>query len=81
MRAAGLRTLREFFADRAYDARARFVSRTREGAVIADPSLVSSRVRRLVTLGIVTTIDGGILPVEADSICVHGDSPDALALA
>lgn len=77
----GLRTLREFFADRAYDARAGLVSRAREGAVIADASVVAARVRQLVTDGSVTTIEGDTVPVGADSVCVHGDSPDALDLA
>lgn len=77
----GVPVMREFFADRAYDAHGRLVARTSDGAVISDPAVVASRVHRLVTAGWVTTIGGGRLPVEADSICVHGDTAGAVGLA
>ncbi len=73
--------LREFFADRAYDARGRLVPRGTEGAVISDPALVAERVSRLLATGTVVSIGGDALDVEADSVCVHGDTPGAVALA
>ncbi len=79
--AAGVATMREFFADRAYDARGRLVPRADPGAVIDDPEAVSARVRRLVRDGTVETVDGSVLGVEADSVCVHGDTPEAAAIA
>jgi 5-oxoprolinase (ATP-hydrolysing) subunit A len=80
-RAAQLTGWREFFADRAYDADGRLVPRALHGAVIDDPAMVVSRVSRLVRSGTVETIDGHELRVDADSICVHGDSADAGPLA
>lgn len=78
---AGLRTVREAFADRAYTPEATLVSRREPGAVLDDPDEVARRVVRLVTEGVVTAVDGTTVRVEADSICVHGDSPDAVAMA
>jgi UPF0271 protein len=72
---------REFFADRAYDARGRLVARSEPGAVVTDPQEVNRRVRTLVESGAVVTADGSNVTVEADSICVHGDSPGAIELA
>ncbi len=81
MTASGGHVLREFFADRAYDASGRLVARTVAGSLVTDPTEVGERVRQLVSEGTVRTIDGGTLGVEADSICVHGDSPRAVELA
>jgi 5-oxoprolinase (ATP-hydrolysing) subunit A len=78
---AGLGVWREFFADRGYTPEGRLVPRTEPGAVITDPSSVTARVRRLMSEGVVVASDGTLVPVEADSICVHGDSPGALELA
>lgn len=79
--ARGLPLLREFFADRAYDARGHLVPRSEEGAVIPQPEQVARRVRQLASDGTVTTIEGETRPVEADSICLHGDTPGALEVA
>jgi UPF0271 protein len=79
--AAGVPAWREFFADRAYDATGRLVPRRAAGAVIADPVEVVERVRRLVGSSTVVTIDDDVIDVAADSICVHGDTPGAAALA
>nr|WP_297414381.1 5-oxoprolinase subunit PxpA [uncultured Nocardioides sp.] len=78
---AGLRTVREAFADRAYTPEATLVSRREPGAVLDDPDEVALRVVRLVTEGVITAIDGSTVKVEADSVCVHGDSPGAVAMA
>lgn len=79
--AAGLRVFREAFADRAYTPDGTLVSRRLPGAVIADPDAVAARVSRMVTDGTVEAIDGTVVPIRADSVCVHGDSPAAVALA
>jgi UPF0271 protein len=78
---AGLRTVREAFADRAYTPEATLVSRRQPGAVLDDPAEVARRVVELVTSGRITAVDGSTVRVEADSVCVHGDSPGAVAMA
>ena len=79
--AAGLRTVREAFADRAYTPEATLVSRREPGAVLDDPDEVARRVVQLVTEGTVTAVDGSTVRVDADSVCVHGDSPGAVVMA
>jgi UPF0271 protein len=78
--AAGLRVAREAFADRRYRADGTLVPRTRPGAVIDDPAQVAAQALRLVKEHKLTTIDGAELTVHADTLCVHGDSPNALGL-
>jgi len=78
---AGLRTASEVFADRAYNADGSLVSRQQSGAVIHDPQIVVQRALRMVTDGTVEAVDGTIVSVRADTICVHGDTPDAALLA
>jgi UPF0271 protein len=78
---AGLRTVREAFADRAYTPEATLVPRTERGSVLSDPDEVAARVVRLVTDGTLVAADGSTVRVEADSVCVHGDSPGAVAMA
>lgn len=80
-RDAGVVAYREFFADRAYDGQGRLVPRSQPGAVIDDAEQVRARVRRLAQSSSVRTIDGALLEVRADSVCVHGDSPGAVDLA
>lgn len=80
-RAAGLRVVAEAFADRAYNADGTLVSRRLPGSVLHDPEVIARRMLRLVTDGLVDSIDGKPTPVEAETICVHGDSPDAVAIA
>lgn len=79
--AAGLATYREFFADRAYDGHGRLVPRSEPESVLTDPGQIVERIRQLVTEGTVTTVDETLVSMRADSICVHGDTPDALGLA
>jgi UPF0271 protein len=79
--AAGLRTVTEAFADRAYTPEGTLLSRSEPGAVLHDPQVVAERMVRLVTEGRLTAVDGTDLEVHADSICTHGDSPDAVGLA
>ena len=80
-RAAGLRVVAEAFADRAYTASGALVSRREPGAVLHDPELVAARMLRLATEGTIEAADGSVLRLEAQSICVHGDSPAAVAMA
>lgn len=80
-REAGLTVVAEAFADRAYTAEGRLVSRRETGAVLHDPEAVAQRMLRLVTEGVVEAIDGRQTRIEAESICVHGDSPAAIAMA
>ncbi|GGB89664.1 hypothetical protein N798_07660 [Knoellia flava TL1] len=79
--AAGLRTIAEAFADRAYTPEGALVSRRDPGAVLHDPAEVAERMVRLVTEGRVTAVDGTEVTVRADSICTHGDSPGAVEMA
>lgn len=78
---AGLTTVAEAFGDRAYTPQGTLVSRREAGAVLHDPELVAARMLRLASEGVIEAIDGTILPLHADSICVHGDSAGAVAMA
>jgi UPF0271 protein len=78
---AGLRTVREFFVDRGYTPQATLVPRSQPGALLHDPQEVTARVLRMVTDGKVTAVDGTDVDVTAESACVHGDSPGAVAMA
>ena len=80
-RAAGLRVAAEGFADRAYEADGSLVSREKPGAVIQDTEAVVSRAIRMVKERTVTAIDGTIVNLSLDTICVHGDTPGADDLA
>ncbi|RIX97967.1 LamB/YcsF family protein [Aureimonas flava] len=80
-RDAGLRTVSEAFADRAYTPAGTLVSRREAGAVIHDPALVAERMARLAATGEIEAVDGSVIRLEADSICVHGDSPGAVRIA
>ena len=75
---AGLRAASEVFADRAYQANGTLVPRSQPGAMITDENEAIARVVRMVTEGVVTSIDGIDVPLRADSICVHGDGEKAL---
>nr|WP_218057271.1 5-oxoprolinase subunit PxpA [Gilliamella apicola] len=78
---SGLSVVAEAFADRAYHADGTLVSRKEVGAVLHDPDLVADRMLQLVNDGGVMSIEGQFVRIEAGSICVHGDSADALAMA
>ncbi|WP_298460915.1 LamB/YcsF family protein [uncultured Cellulomonas sp.] len=79
--AAGLRTVAEAFADRAYAADGTLVPRGVPGAVLHDPAAVAARVLRMVVDGAVTSIEGATVRLDAESVCVHGDTPGAVAIA
>jgi UPF0271 protein len=57
------------------------VSRSQPAALLHDPAEVAEHVLRMATEGSVRAIDGSILKIRAESICVHGDSPGAVAMA
>ena len=80
-RAAGLRVAAEAFADRAYEPDGSLASRRKPGSVIRDPEAVVARAVRMVTNRTVVAIDGSVVPVTAETICVHGDTPGADRLA
>lgn len=80
-RDAGLRPVVEAFADRAYQPDGTLVPRGRPGAVLTDPATVAARVARLATAGTVEAVDGSVVRVAAESVCVHGDTPGAVAIA
>ncbi|MCF5706378.1 5-oxoprolinase subunit PxpA [Pseudomonas syringae] len=80
-RDAGLTCVSEAFADRAYTAQGTLVSRSRPGAVLHDVELITERMLRLVRDGVIEAEDGSLIELEADSICVHGDSPGAVNIA
>lgn len=77
----GLKVANEVFADRAYNDDGTLVSRTLEGAVIHDKDLAISRVIRMVKEGKVESINGKDIDLVPQSICIHGDNPEALAFA
>lgn len=77
----GLTVIREAFADRAYLADGSLVPRSRPGAVIHDVDFVADRMVRLVTEGTIETIDGETLTMDADTICVHSDTSNAVDIA
>lgn len=79
--AAGLRVIREAFADRGYTPEGRLVARSEPGALLHDPDEVAARMVRLATEGRLTAASGEDIAVSADSICTHGDSPGAVAMA
>jgi UPF0271 protein len=80
-REAGLAVVAEAFADRAYTRQGTLVSRREKGSVLHDPEAVAARMLRLAQDGVVQAIDGSLVRVHAESICVHGDSPGAVDMA
>ncbi|MAP39236.1 MAG: lactam utilization protein LamB [Dehalococcoidia bacterium] len=77
----GLRVGREIFADRALNADGTLVSRSKEGSVIHDIQEVVDRSLRMVTEGKAVAVSGEVIDVEADSLCLHGDTPGAVDMA
>ncbi len=71
----------EAFVDRGYLADGTLAPRDLDGAVLTDPAVVARRAVRMVTEGDVEAIDGTIVRVQPASLCVHGDTPGAVAIA
>ena len=80
-RRLGLRTVAEAFADRAYQPDGQLVPRSDAGAVLTDPAQIADRVLSMVTTGSVTAVDGSVVAIEVESVCIHGDSPGAVEIA
>jgi 5-oxoprolinase (ATP-hydrolysing) subunit A len=80
-REQGMRTAHEAFPDRAYTQTGALASRHLPGSVIHDPEEAAERAVRMVTEGRVQAIEGGEVHVLADSLCIHGDNPQAVPLA
>ncbi|MEV0604613.1 5-oxoprolinase subunit PxpA [Streptomyces sp. NPDC050315] len=80
-RAAGLPTVTEAFADRAYTAAGTLVPRREPGAVVHDPDTVVKRSLGLARDHAVTSLDGERVEVDVQSLCLHGDTPGAATLA
>lgn len=79
--AAGLEVAVVGIADRAYEDDGTLVPRSQPGAVIHDPQEVCARTARMVTDGVITSRNGVDIPVECDTVLLHGDNPAAVELA
>jgi UPF0271 protein len=77
----GVKAIREIFADRAYTTKGNLVPRSQPGAVIHDAKLAAQRVLAMLKAGAIIADDGTKIPTGIDSICVHGDTPGAVAMA
>ncbi|MCU0587288.1 MAG: 5-oxoprolinase subunit PxpA [Syntrophobacteraceae bacterium] len=77
----GLRVAREVFPDRAYLVSGQLAPRGMAGAVIHDIDEVLARTLKLLSTGRMECIDGGEISLEADTLCVHGDTPGASRVA
>ncbi len=76
-----LQVVAECYADRAYTPEGTLVPRRSPVSVVTDPDEVAERAVRMAVKGEVEAIDGSVVPVAARSICVHGDTPNAVELA
>jgi UPF0271 protein len=79
--AAGLRVVAEGFVDRAYLPDGRLVPRSQPGAVLHDVDAVVARSVRMAVDHVVEAVDGSVIPMPVQSLCVHGDTPGAVAMA
>jgi len=78
---AGLRLAREVYADRTYDADGNLSPRKQHGAVIHDAEAATRRALQMLDEQAIRTVAGTVLPARIDSICVHGDNPEAVSMA
>jgi UPF0271 protein len=74
----GVTLMLEAFADRAYDDAGYLLKRSEKGALLATPEQVEKQVKQLVETSTITTINGKVIKLQVDSICVHGDNPIAV---
>ena len=79
--AVGFPVVREAYADRAYQADGLLLPRSEPGAVLHDAGFVAERAVRLAETGEIVAVDGTVIRTEARSLCIHGDNPEAVALA
>lgn len=80
-KAIELRTASEVFADRGYEADGALTPRSKKGAVLTDIQAVLAQAIQMATNGMVTTTTGEIIPVKAETICIHGDGPHVVEFA
>ena len=80
-RNAGLTVAEEVFADRTYTDDGTLTPRTEPDAVLTEPARIKQQVLAMIEEGLVTTIGGRKIPVQADTVCFHGDGKEATALA
>ncbi len=78
---AGLPFIAEIYADRGYGPDGTMIARGQPGALITDPQEAADRVVAMVAEKAVITVDGRRLPTDIRSVCVHGDSPEAVGTA
>lgn len=79
--ASGLKVAQEVFPDRAYLKDGRLAPRTMAGAVIHDPTRIKERIVKLISCGTLTSLEGKEIPLKADTLCIHGDTPGAWKVA
>ena len=79
--AMGFRVLREAYADRAYQPNGLLVPRSEPGAVLHDAEMIAERAVRLAQWGEIAAVDGSLIQTQAKSLCIHGDNPEAVAIA
>lgn len=79
--AAGLKLIYEVFADRTYEDDASLTPRKIAGSVLHDEHAIASRVVRMVQDRAVVSRSGKSIPVDVDTVCIHGDTPGAVAIA
>jgi UPF0271 protein len=80
-RAAGLPVAAEAFADRAYEADGRLRARAQPGALLTDPAAAAAQAVQIARDGRVIAYDGSPIAVRAATLCIHGDTPNAPAIA
>lgn len=80
-RDAGLTVAQEVFADRSYQGNGLLTPRAQQGAMITDPAVSVKQVLGMVKQGTVVSLDGQPVKVQADTLCLHGDQPDAVVFA
>ncbi len=77
---AGIRGAREAFPDRSYESDGTLTPRSRPDALVSDPAVCADRAARMVLDGVVEARDGAMIEIEPESLCVHGDGPEAVAV-
>lgn len=77
----GFSVVREAYADRAYLSNGLLMPRSEPGAVIHDAGFIAERAIRLAQTGEIVAADGTVIQTDAKSLCIHGDNPEAVAIA
>ena len=80
-RQVGMGFIAEAFADRRYTSAGTLLPRADERALIHDPQMALAQSLEIITNGFVTAVEGSRVPVQADTLCLHGDTPEALLFA